>query len=205
MTYEEIRLKLLSRWWLIIAFTIGFTLFFFPWSSASTYKASIGLGISFNDSSFVSNDMQSSQAYVDSLREFSLYLSNRFKSVEVQSNIAKKAGLGIGNFDSINAFYNVTDQSGGFITISYDAGSEEAGQTFLRAVQDQYAELIQLERSNGQLQAFQIEPSTEFITDISQVRRSTQFRLLPSVAGLMIGTAIAIIVPYRTKKNKLAN
>jgi hypothetical protein len=202
MTYEEIRLKLLARWWLILAFTIGFTFVFFPWSSSTAYKASIGLGISFNNPAFIETDNQASNGYVSSLKEFSLYLANRFRSVEVQSSVAKKAGLGVANFTSVKAFYDVTDQGGGFITISYDAPSQEVAQTFINVIQDQYNQIITIERSNNQLPAFQITPNTQFITDISEVRRPTQFRLLPSVAGVMLGLAIAIIAPYRiTKKN----
>jgi hypothetical protein len=199
MTYEDIRLKLLSRWWLIIAFAVGFTLFFYPWSNASYYKASIGIGIAFNGAGFESTDQSASQAYVDSLQQFSLYLSNRFKSVEVQSSVAKKAGLGVGNFNPISSFYTVTEQSGGFISINYDAGTEEAAGSFITAIQTQYKELVETERSRSQIQAFRVSPNTEFITDISQVRRSTQFQLLPSIAGLMIGVAIAIVVPYKSK------
>lgn len=205
MTFEEVLKRVIFRWWLILIVTAIFTLSFFSWTRGNSYQASIGLGISFNNPAFVSTisgktvgDVSNiGSEYSYSLSEFSKYLSARLSSVEVQMLVSQKAELGIAAFDPKSPFYTVTPQSGGFVSVSYENGSKEVTQRFIKAIKQVYTDIIKIERNNGELKPFQIEPKTEFVESTAEISKPVQFQILPTMAGLLVGIAVSAILPFK--------
>jgi hypothetical protein len=197
MTFFDIRAKLIARWWLILAFVIGFTLAFYPWSAQRSHVASIGLGISLNSPEYAEVVQNNASSYAESLTEFTLYISARFESIEVQSKIAEEAGIGVADFNALNPFYTVVEQGGGYVSISYISNSRQQAENFLRASKLIYQEIIQVERNSRELAIFKVDPKTEFIENVAEVSRSPQYQALPSLAGLLLGVTVALIIPYK--------
>lgn len=198
MTFADVRHKILNRWLLILVFVIAFTVSFFPWSSANSYLGAIGFGVSLNSDQYLqSADGNESQAYVESLEAFSLYLTARFTSIEVQGRISTEAGLGISNFNPITPFYDVKPQNGGYVSLSFESSSEQAVKNFIGASKKIYLEIVATERISGELDKFKISPKAEFIESINLVSKPVQFRIFPSIVGMLVGLCLAIIIPNR--------
>jgi hypothetical protein len=199
MTFFDVRAKIIARWWLILAFIIGFSLAFFPWSTQRSFMGSIGLGISLNSPEYAQSATNNSSSYAEALTEFSLYMTNRFTSVEVQSKIAQEANLPITDYSPTSSFYEVTNQSGGYVSITHTFGTREEAERFIRATKEIYREVVQIERNSRELAIFKIDPKTDFVESVVEIRRSPQYQALPSLAGLLLGLTVAIIIPYKTE------
>lgn len=209
MTFEEVIKRALFRWWLIAIVTIVSTLLFLNWTTANSFQASIGLGISFNNANFLSEirgqnlTSAAGQApnrgaeYTYSLQEFSNYLLSRFSSVEIQSRIAEKIGDKHNSYNSKQPFYKVEAQSGGYISITYDAGDRISAEKFLQAAKEEFRNLVITERSKKEIDAFSIDPKNEFIENIIEIARPSQFRVLPTLAGFLIGLTVAVLLPFK--------
>jgi len=48
MTFSDVLNRALKRWWIIVIAIVISTLAFFPWSTDTLFKASIGIGVSLN-------------------------------------------------------------------------------------------------------------------------------------------------------------
>lgn len=209
MTFEEAIKRIFFRWWLIAIIVVVFTLSFLNWTTTNSFQASIGLGISFNSDSFlnqVNNQNLPNTAiaaanrgpeYTYSLSEFSGYLLARFSSIEVQSKIAEKIGDKQASYSTKQPFYKVESQNGGYISVYYDARTSEIAQKFLNAVKEEFRSLIITERNKKEIAAFQIDPKNEFTENIVEIARPTQFKLLPSIVGLLLGLTLAAVLPFK--------
>lgn len=209
MTFEEVIKRALFRWWLIVIFVIVFTLSFLNWTTANSFQASIGLGISFNSDVFLSQTSGSVMAnstgqapnrgaeYTYSLQEFSNYLMSRFSSIEVQSKIAEKIGVKQASYNTKQPFYKVEAQNGGYVSLYYDAGSQETAELFLKAAKEEFRNLVIVERNKKEIAAFQIDPKNEFVENVIEIARPNQFKILPSIAGFLIGLTVAVMLPFK--------
>jgi len=209
MTFEEVIKRALFRWWLIVIFVIVFTLSFLNWTTATSFQASIGIGISFNNDDFLNEARGVAMAnttgqapnrgaeYTYSLQEFSNYLLARFSSVEIQSRIAEKINDKQASYNPKQPFYDVETQNGGYISIQYEAESQEIAEKFLQTVKEEFRNLVLIERNKKEIPTFQIDPKNEFVENIVDIARPNQFKILPSVAGLLIGLTVAVLLPFK--------
>lgn len=209
MTFEDVLKRALFRWWLIVIVVIVFTLSFLNWTTTNTFQASIGLGISFNSDAFLEQAKgqnlvnTTGQApnrgaeYTYSLQEFSNYLLARFSSIEIQSRIANKIDDKQASYNTKQPFYKVETQNGGYISLDYSAKDQQQAELFLKAVKEEFRNLVLIERNKKEIAAFQIDPKNEFVENISETARPNQFKILPTLAGFLIGLTIAVLLPFK--------
>ncbi len=207
MSIQDILKNILYKSWITVILVIIFILVFSTRLSQDTYIASIGLGAKFNNEAFVTDNSESSQQYTLALDELSTYLTKRFSSVEVQSQISKKADLKVKNFDNKFPFYKIEKQGGGFVSISYKNPSEEVANEFLKAVKEVYIRLLQTEMNQTTLENFKIAPQRDFTESVHKISASIQIQILPIITGLSLGILISIVLPFgifSRKKDKKA-
>jgi hypothetical protein len=201
MTFAHLIDKVKRLWWLVLASTIAFSLIFFPWLSESQYQASIGFGLNLNSLQSSTRDGNTDLAYVTSLEAFSLYLQNRFSSIEIQELISRNMGAGVSSFSDKKPFYDVSNQGGGFISLGYTSQDETLAKKFLSVSKEAYNQLVQ-EWNEQRAGGFEIKPMTKFIETVTPVSRSKQMQVLPTIAGLLLGIFIALILPISKPADK---
>jgi hypothetical protein len=213
MSFEEIRIRIFKRWWIVLATTLVFIFAFYPWASSVSYQSSVALGVSFNNKSYsssntnmgaavTSTDITKSIAYVNALESFSLYLEGRFRSVEAQSTIATTAGIKQKTFNEKTPFYVITPVGAGFVSVSYNgaATTKEADQ-FLSGVKLAYSNIVD-EWNNSRLDEYKITKMDKFNEAIVESERPLQFQILPIIIGWLFGLVLAVVIPGKKLENK---
>lgn len=196
--------KIQKRWWMFIILPLIFFAVFFPKLNQNSYTASIGLGTNFNNPEFVGNSStqgNNESEYVLSLKEFSAYLAGRLASVEVQAKIIEKLKLDIPINQKV-AFYNITTQSGGYVSVSWNANSQDEAKNFLVAIKEVYSEILSIELNKGVLAKYQVSIKKDFVESVIPVSNPPQLNLLPIIAGLLVALVIAIFLPKNFLKLK---
>jgi len=199
MTFSDVLNRALKRWWIIVIAIVISTLAFFPWSTDTLFKASIGIGVSLNSPELEKRDNVRTD-FSGSLVELGKYLETRFTSIEVQSLVASRAGIAVSSYSPTKAFYTVTPGSGGYISISYDAKNKDEANSFLTAIKSVYNDVVTLEKFNSETPSLSIKPKTNFIETVAQSSRPTQTQVLPSVVGFLIGLLVAVLIPVKKEK-----
>jgi hypothetical protein len=199
MTISILIGKLKRYWYIIIILPILFSIFgFSSYNNKTEYKASIGLGYTFNSPDY---SKVSSDNYDRAINSGGEYLTNRFKSVEVQKRIVSEMGLGDGRIDAKKPFYDLANQQAGFVNIITGFGSEAEANNFLAAVKKTYTELLQTEKNFNENSPYKIKPMENFIQSIIKTSTPIQFQILPTIFGLLLGILIALLLP--SKKHKM--
>jgi biotin-(acetyl-CoA carboxylase) ligase len=199
MTIEELLSKLKTYWYLIICFPLLFGILSTNTISKKiTYRASIGVGLSQNNIDFTK---VSNENYDRQLNSLSEYLSNRFKSVEVQKLIIDDLKESQKLVDPKKPFYEVTNSTSGFINVSASLDSEEKAQNFLKAIKKTYQKIILTEKNQNELSSFQIKPMENFLEGVVEQSVPIQLQILPIFVGLLVAIVLVSILPV-TKKIK---
>jgi hypothetical protein len=200
MTISDLTRRVIAYWWIIVATCVAFTLLLFPWSSDVQYVASITVGINFNDPSLSDFD-QSQVSYVESFEQISLYIEQRFSSIEIQSIINQEGELGRGSLSNGNPFYEVENQGAGFVNLALASNNRGEAERFLVGAKAGYNQVIN-EWNSSRQDEFRIQPMTSFSESVVEVIRPIQFQLLPVFSGLLIGVVLIMILPLPQKKAK---
>lgn len=206
MSLETVVRKLLTYWYIIIIGTLLTGAAFLPWSRRVTYQASIGYGISFDnlsqDSPTLSSPDQSTvySTYAFMLQEISKYLVSRFESVETQTFIDSQMQTSHGRYTAAKPFYEVLNQSAGFVSLSYEAQSREEAEKFLEVSNIAYNNIVD-EWNQNRPGLFQTTPTQSLTYAIAEVTMQSQLQLVPVFIGLFLSTAIVLILPIRGTKN----
>ena len=191
--------KIKKRWWIMLILTLVFTLVFFSNLSQKTYFASVGLGTNFNNPEFVSGKADgpiNGSEYTLGLKEFSTYLFNRLGSMEIQTKMLQKLNLDLA-INEKKPFYNIVMQSGGYVSVSFEADTEEQAKNFLVAIKDLYAEIINTELNKGTPNKYQVSVKKDFVEAINQANKPQQLKLLPAIAGFLLGLFIILAFPKK--------
>lgn len=205
MSIDIVVQKLVTYWYVIIIGAILFGVGFIPWSRSTTYQASIGYGIAFDNISEDASALQSTgssnvlSTYAFILEEISKYLFARFASIETQTFIDSEMGLSHGQYSSTKPFYDVVNQSAGFVSLSYQAGTREEAEKFIEASNKAYINIVD-EWNQNRPELFQTTPSQSRTFAIAEVPLQRQLQFIPVFVGLFVATAIVLVLPL--KKNK---
>lgn len=213
MSFKEALTRVFKGWWLILIFTLIFTgAFYKNTQGKDTYRGSITVGITF-DNLYQEQNLKDTidknpSLFTTSTTSVSQYLFFRLSSVEIQDQIAKKAGITVSDLNYTLPFYKVIDQKAGFVTVSYDAESRDVIEKFLLAVKETYTYLISTELNNNQTNTYKIRPQENLSQSITTVQKPAQQKILPSVAGFVVGIIISLLWPTvinlinKSKKSK---
>lgn len=212
MTFELIRAKLIKNSWVIILSLIILNASFFTNTYNSSYISSITVGLSINNAQYqsllTSSNNFAANTYDKTLDNLSLYLTNRFASPDIQYEISENAKLRE-KIDTKKPFYEIKNQSGGFVNISYSAESKAQGEGFINSVNAVFVNKIVAEWNKDRPQIFMIDQSnknqTNFNSSVIQVNPPIQNAFLPTIAGVLIGSLIAILLPAFKAKGKSNN
>jgi hypothetical protein len=195
-------------WWIPLIFTIVFSFFgFSDFVNKSEYRANISVGATYNNPEYLKTLPQDRALSLSKLGE---YLTNRFKSPEIQiriaqetneTNSASKKGLEASDIsiDYKKTFYDVVNQENGFVSIGANFKSQEEAQSFLAAIKGTYKNLIETE-NYSELPAYRIRPMDNFKESVIVVKTPTQFKILPPIFGLLLGLLLLLILPFRAKR-----
>ena len=192
MTLSNVRTRLRYYWWLLPLFLLISVVAFLPRVQGNTYAASISLGIQYNNPA-LPDAGEELTGYTESLDDFSLYLTSRFTTVEVQDIIARTLETAV-LYSEEEAFYTVTNQGGGFVNLFYVAGSETEAEKFLDGAKSAYQTLVE-EWNQTRLTRFQITPQTEFTEVVAAQEASLQMRAVPVFAGVLLGVLVLLVLP----------
>ncbi|MBC7471777.1 MAG: hypothetical protein H7196_00725 [candidate division SR1 bacterium] len=209
MTFETIRAKLIKNSWVIIASIIILNLSLLTNTYNSTYLSSITVGLSINNAQYQSlissSNNFAANTYDKTLENLSMYLSNRFASPDIQYEISENAKLRQ-KIDTKKPFYEIKNQSAGFVNISYNAESKQQGENFINSVNTVFLNKIITEWNKDRPQIFIIDQSNkgknDFSSSVIQVKPPIQNALLPTIAGIFIGSLLALLLPSFNKKFK---
>lgn len=202
MTIQQFLHKIATGWWIILLSTIagfGFSMFY---NNQPSYLASITIGVNLNNQTTAQlpeKELLKDQSYTVLSQQLSQFLKNRFSSPAIEYSIGNKMNKKVDSFSTKKSFYNITDQSLGYITLDLQTKSEDEGKKFVQAVKDEYTQTVVSEWNNQRPLDYQIKPMTEFVSAIIQVKDSPQTQILPAVAGLLIGVTICTLLPLATK------
>ncbi|MEI6728740.1 MAG: hypothetical protein WCK98_03810 [bacterium] len=200
MSFKEVLIRILKGWWLILIFTLIFTISFYKTTQGKEiYRGSISVGITF-DNIFQEQNIRDTPEKTPSLftstsSSISQYLLFRFSSVEIQDIVAKKMGFQISDLNNIAPFYRVLDQKAGFVSISYDSESKSDAEKFLDAIKQVYNFLITTELNNNQTNTYKVRPQENLIESITTTQKPSQQKILPSISGFVVGVVISLFWP----------
>ncbi len=203
MTFFDIRTKILTYWWVLLAIILASNGLLLQKASNPTYLASTTVGLSANSQLFQNTASLPSSNVVTNydamLKEFTLYLTSRYQAPDVQSLIAKKLNISP-TIDVKKPFYEVKPQNAGFVTVSSSQSSEKSGIDFNNAVNDVFNDTIVAEWNKGRAAVFAVEntdKSRSFTSTVYKNESSIQTSILPSIVGLLIGVFIILLLPIR--------
>ena len=163
-----------------------------PRVQGNTYAASISLGIQYNNPA-LPDAGEELTGYTESLDDFSLYLTSRFTTVEIQDIIARTLETTV-LYSEEEAFYTVTNQGGGFVNLFYVAGSSAEAEKFIDGAKSAYETLVE-EWNQTRLTRFQITPQTEFTEVVVAQEASLQMRAVPVFASVLLGVLLLLVLP----------
>jgi hypothetical protein len=206
MTFLDFKNRLLKNWWIILLTIVASNIFLLPKTNDPVYLASTTVGININNPQFqsVATSQNSNLAanYDALLKEFSLYLTSRYQSPDIQTELAKRLEKQV-NIDLKKPFYSVNTQSAGFVNVSLSVPNEGEAVKFNNAVIAVYDEVILQEWNKNRPSLFTIEnsdKSRKFTSTYNKNQPLLQMSALPSLVGVLCGIAIALIFPTFSKK-----
>ncbi len=192
MTIDQIITKFKIRWFWLIFFLVPSLLFSFL-ISKSSYQVNLTFGLNFNQSEFLQNS-DSGKTYLDSLPILSNFLVNNFGSLSIQTDIATELGE---NY-SVNIkkpFFEIQNLSNGFVNLSWKTESIQKAQKFSEVTQKIYKNQIVQNWNKGRLVNFGVKAIDNFNLVITQNSIPLQTKILPILAGIIIGLILIILVP----------
>ena len=208
MSYEMFLIRCRKFWWIPVILTILFTfLGFSSFVDKIEYRANIAVGLTYNNPEYLKTLPQDRAISLSKLGE---YLVNRFKAPEIQiriaqetleANSANKKGIEASDvsIDYKKTFYDVTNQENGFVSIGANFKSEAEALSFLTAVKSTYKNLIETE-NYSELPAYRIRPMDNFKESVIIVKTPIQFKVLPTILGLLLGLLLLLILPFNKKR-----
>ncbi len=208
MSYEMFLIRCRKFWWIPVILTILFTfLGFSSFVDKVEYRANISVGATYNNPEYLKTLPQDRAVSLSKLGE---YLVNRFKAPEIQvriaqetreANSANRKGLETSDItiDYKKTFYDVTNQENGFVSIGANFKSEAEAQSFLSAIKSTYKNLIETE-NYSELPAYRIRPMDNFKESVIIVKTPIQFKILPTILGLLLGLLLLLILPFNKKR-----
>jgi hypothetical protein len=198
MTISILIDKLKRYWYIILILPILFSFFgFSAYNNKTDYKASIGLGYTFNSPDY---NKVSSDNYDRAINSGGEYILNRFKSIEIQKRIAQDLQIADNKIDAKKPFYELTNQQAGFVSVAGSFGSENEANAFLASIKKTYTELLQTEKSFNESSPYKVKPMENFVQSVIKVNTPIQFQILPTIFGLLLGMLIALLLPAQKQK-----
>jgi hypothetical protein len=209
MSFEMFLIRCRRFWWIPLILAIAFT--FFGFSSLVDkveYRSNITVGVTYNNPEYLKTLPQDRAISLSKLGE---YLTNRFKSPEIQariiqetveensSNNQKSNEVNDISIDYKKTFYDVTNQENGFVSIGANFKSEADAQSFLAAIKSTYKNLIETE-NYSELPAYRIRPMDNFKESIIKIKTPIQFKILPTILGLLLGLLLLLTLPFQNKR-----
>ncbi len=208
MSYQMFLIRCRKFWWIPFILVILFSfLGFSSFVDKVEYRANITVGATYNNPEYLKTLPQDRALSLSKLGE---YLSNRFKSPEIQIRVAQetreanstnKKGLETSDIaiDYKKTFYDIANQENGFVSIGANFKSEVEAQSFLAAIKGTYKNLIETE-NYSELPAYKIKPMDNFKESVIIVKTPIQFKMLPTILGLLLGLLLLLILPFNGKR-----
>jgi hypothetical protein len=186
--------KFKKFWWVVVlGVMIGMIISYSGINSNSSYRSSIALGVNYNNQEYTKTLPSQNGQNLSKLSEF---MVNRFKSQEIQYQIAQLIGFDTSKI-SKKAFYDVVSSENGFVSIIGEFETESESQKFLDAIKQSYAKIIEIELNQNQILAFQVTPMKQFNEVIVAIKAPLQVQILPIITGFLGSVLVLLILPNK--------
>lgn len=193
--------KIKSRWYIPLIVAVIFFVGFLPYNSKTEYQASTTIAMvieprqteTSSSSSSVSKD-----SYVDTLDNFGVQLINKLNSVPVQIRIAEQMGESRDNIEYGKTFFEIRNHGLGEMNLSYKADEEEKANKFIKAVNSIHSTILTDIDNSSQTYKVSKRNTDQFQT-VNKIGTSLENKILPPVAGFIVGLAIIVLTPKKTK------
>ncbi len=195
MTVSDLLTKAKIYWYILLILPLVMAYFgFSSFINKTSYTASISLGISYNNIEYTKVNTENWDRQINVASE---YLANRFKSIEVQKNLSEQMGYGDNMVNAKKPFYEISNQTAGFVSVSGNFETKTDATQFLEATKKTYQNILETEKGNNELINYKIQPMNRFLEAIVEVKTPVQFRILPTVFGLLLAVLIVCILPLK--------
>jgi hypothetical protein len=186
--------KFKKFWWIVVlGVMIGMIISYSGINSNSSYRSSIALGVNYNNQEYTKTLPSQNGQNLSKLSEF---MVNRFKSQEIQYQIAQLIGFDTSKI-SKKAFYDVVSSENGFVSIIGEFETESESQKFLNAIKQSYSKIIEIELNQNQILAFQVTPMKQFNEVIVAIETPLQVQVLPIIIGFLGSVLVILILPNK--------
>jgi capsular polysaccharide biosynthesis protein len=197
MTISHLLTKFRVYWYLIILLPAIFTAFgFSSFVNKSSYSPAISVGITYNNADYLKTSSENWDRQLNSVSE---YLTNRFKSIEVQKKIIDKMGYSDASISAKKPFYEITNQNAGFVSISANLNTKDEANQFLSTIKSVYQEIIETEKSANEIDSYKVKPMDKFLESIVETKTPIQFRIMPTIFGLVLAILIVAVLPAKSE------
>ena len=195
MTISTLFTKVKIYWYILLILPIVMTYFgFSSFVNKTSYTASISLGISYNNIEYTKINTENWDRQTNSASE---YLANRFKSLEIQKSLVDQMGYKDNVINLKKPFYEISNQTAGFVSVSGNFETKTDATQFLESTKKTYQTILEIEKGNNELINYKIQPMNKFLEAIVEVKTPVQFRILPTVFGLLLAMLIVCILPLK--------
>jgi len=204
MTISTLLQIIIKKIWVPVLFSILAALFIFTQFNSPEFVSNLtvnlptqantfSLSLNYNKqdvANLKTNDVsiQSMQTMLDT----SGYLVNRYQSIDVQAQIAKKMNISADNLSRETPFYQVINQGLGYVNLTYKSNNKNQSDTFYEAVLSVHKSLIQ-EWNTGKTDQFIVKETSNFPSHSYTISPNRQSQIIPIIASFLFGILLVII------------
>jgi hypothetical protein len=207
MNFENIFEKI-KRGWIIVLLTtvIGFLSSMLLFSS-KTYVANISFTLPIDPIYVQITEEEQEKTtlryeYITLLEGLSEYMRLKFTSPTNQLKIAEDLDIPTNNLEHDNPFFAARVQRMGFIELSYETNDLSDARIFLASSKEVYFDIAR-EWNYNRPEKAKVTPQEEFEVSIIEHEVPLQNKVLPPLAGFVLGLGLVIWMPNKKQGIKI--
>jgi hypothetical protein len=210
MEFSDIRQKIVTRFWWVLVIILLFNVLGWGWINSRKFTSIVSFDLSLNKNFYSISNLSKSLSDKTIINENNLsssfsanttavvkYFQEFWTSSEAISSIKKNGALADLNLGE-KPNYIVSVYGAEIFEIKNEFSSQDEAEKFNQSVSQVYKSQLQ-DWNQSKPEMLQIVDS-EPILNVTSSDKSIQFKLLPTVAALILGIAALIITPIRQKK-----
>ncbi len=201
MNFNDVAQKIKKGWVIVLLTTIIGVLSSLLLFSNKTYVANIAFTLPIDPIYIQITEEEQEKTtlryeYITLLEGMSEYMRLRFTSPTNQLKIANDLDIPTSNLDHDSPFFAARIQRMGFIELSYESEDMAEARTFLASSKEVYFDIAR-EWNYNRPEKAKITPQEEFEVSVIEHYPPLQNKILPPVAGFLLGLGVVIWLPIK--------
>ena len=204
MTISSVLRIVISKIWVPILFSILAASFIFTQLNTPEFVSNLTINLptqanafslNLNYSNPDSTSLRNNNVNINSMQtmlDTSGYLTNRYQSIDVQAQIAKKMNISADNLSRETPLYLVINQGLGYVNLTYKSNNKSQSEAFYEAVLSTHKSLIQ-EWNTGKTDQFVVKETSNFPSHSYTISPNRQSQIIPVIASFLFGLLLVII------------